>query len=55
MLVVVTRIVERSPVMNKKFIVRLSVEERAQLESLVAKGKAAAQVDPCANSAEGRL
>ena len=41
MLVVVTRIVERSPVMNKKFIVRLSVEERAQLESLVAKGKAA--------------
>ncbi len=29
--------------MNKRFIVRLSVEERAQLESLVAKGKGAAQ------------
>jgi hypothetical protein len=29
--------------MNKKFIVRLSVEERGQLESLVAKGKAAAR------------
>jgi transposase len=29
--------------MNKKFIIRLSVEERAQLESLVAKGKAAAR------------
>ena len=29
--------------MNKKFIVRLSVEERDQLESLVAKGKAAAR------------
>lgn len=29
--------------MNKKFVVRLSVEERAQLESLVAKGKAAAR------------
>ena len=28
--------------MNKKFVVRLSVEERDQLESLVAKGKAAA-------------
>jgi Homeodomain-like domain len=27
--------------MNKKFIVRLSVEERSQLEALVAKGKAA--------------
>ena len=27
--------------MNKKFVVRLSVEERDQLESLVAKGKAA--------------
>ena len=29
--------------MNKKFVVRLSVEERIQLESLVAKGKAAAR------------
>ena len=29
--------------MNKRFIVRLSLEERAQLESLVAKGKAAAR------------
>ncbi len=29
--------------MNKRFIVRLSVEERAQLESLVAKGRAAAR------------
>jgi len=29
--------------MNKRFIVRLSAEERAQLESLVAKGKAAAR------------
>jgi transposase len=29
--------------MNKKFVVRLSVVERAQLESLVAKGKAAAR------------
>jgi transposase len=29
--------------MNKRFIVRLSVEERTQLESLVAKGKAAAR------------
>ena len=29
--------------MNKKFVVRLSVEERDQLESLVAKGKAAAR------------
>ena len=27
--------------MNKKFVVDLSVEERDQLESLVAKGKAA--------------
>ena len=29
--------------MNKKFIVRLSVEERSQLDALVAKGKAAAR------------
>ncbi|MGZ3390968.1 MAG: IS630 family transposase [Isosphaeraceae bacterium] len=29
--------------MNKKFVVRLSVEERGQLESLVAKGKTAAR------------
>jgi transposase len=29
--------------MNKRFIVRLSVEERDQLESLVAKGRAAAR------------
>jgi hypothetical protein len=29
--------------MNKRFVVRLSVEERGQLESLVAKGKAAAR------------
>ena len=29
--------------MNKKFVVRLSVEERGQLESLVTKGKAAAR------------
>ncbi len=29
--------------MNKKFVVRLSVEERGHLESLVAKGKAAAR------------
>src|SRR5258708_12040474 len=29
--------------MNKKFVVRLSVEERGQLEALVAKGKAAAR------------
>jgi transposase len=28
--------------MNKKFVVRLSVEERGRLESLIAKGKAAA-------------
>ncbi len=27
--------------MNKKFIVRLSVEERARLEAIIAKGKAA--------------
>jgi len=33
----------RSPIMNKKFIVRLSVEERSQLEAIVAKGKAAAR------------
>ena len=31
--------------MNKRFVVRLSIDERDQLESLVAKGKAAAQVD----------
>ncbi len=36
-----TRILGRSPIMNKKFVVRLSVEERGQLDSLVAKGKAA--------------
>ncbi len=41
--------------MNKKFIVRLSVEERARLEAIIAKGKAAAQSDTSANSAEGRL
>jgi transposase len=29
--------------MNKKFVVRLSVEERGQLESLVTKGRAAAR------------
>jgi len=29
--------------MNKRFIVRLSAEERAQLESLIAKGKTAAR------------
>ena len=29
--------------MNKRFIVRLSAEEREQLEALVAKGKAAAR------------
>jgi hypothetical protein len=29
--------------MNKRFVVRLSVEERSRLESLVAKGKAAAR------------
>ncbi len=29
--------------MNKRFIVRLSTEEREQLEALVAKGKAAAR------------
>ena len=29
--------------MNKKFVVRLSVEERGQLESLIAKGKGAAR------------
>jgi hypothetical protein len=34
---------DRSPIMNKKFVVRLSEEERQQLESLVAKGKAAAR------------
>src|SRR5436190_4888324 len=38
-----TRILGRSPIMNKKFVVRLSAEERGQLESLVAKGKAAAR------------
>jgi transposase len=38
-----TRILGRSPIMNKKFVVRLSAEERSQLESLVAKGKAAAR------------
>ena len=29
--------------MNKRFIVRLSVEERAQLEAIIAKGKTAAR------------
>jgi hypothetical protein len=38
-----TRILGRSPIMNKQFVVRLSVEERDQLEALVAKGKAAAR------------
>jgi len=32
-----------SPTMNKKFVVRLSVEDRQQLESLIAKGKGAAR------------
>jgi hypothetical protein len=36
--VVLARNLGWSPIMNKRFIVRLSVEERAQLESLVAKG-----------------
>ena len=39
--------------MNKRFIVRLSAEERGQLETLVAKGKAAAQVDPSPRPPEG--
>ena len=38
-----TRTWIRSPTLNKKFVVRLSVEERHQLESLVAKGKGAAR------------
>jgi Homeodomain-like domain len=38
-----TRVLAQSPIMYKKFVVRLSVEERGQLESLVAKGKAAAR------------
>ncbi len=38
-----TGILGRGPIMNKKFVVRLSVEERGHLESLVAKGKAAAR------------
>ena len=38
-----TRILGRSPPMNKKFVVRLSAGERSHLESLVAKGKAAAR------------
>lgn len=42
-LAVLTRILGQSPIMNKKFVVRLSVEERARLESLLAKGKAAAR------------
>jgi hypothetical protein len=33
----------RSPIMNKKFVVRLSVEERGELEAIVAKGKVAAR------------
>jgi hypothetical protein len=33
----------QSPIMNKKFVVRLSVEERGLLETLLAKGKAAAR------------
>jgi hypothetical protein len=37
------KILGRSPIMNKRFIVRLSGEERDQLENLVAKGKAAAR------------
>ncbi len=49
-------ILGRSPIMNKRFIVRLSTEEREQLEALVAKGKAAArQVDPSPHPPEGRL
>jgi hypothetical protein len=40
---VLTPLLDRSPIMNKKFVVRLSEEERQQLESLVAKGKAAAR------------
>lgn len=38
-----TRLLAKSSIMYKKFVVRLSVEERGQLESLVAKGKAAAR------------
>ena len=38
-LVVVTRIVERSPVMKKKFIVRLSVEELASCNRLSPKAR----------------
>ena len=34
---------ERSQIVNKKFIVRLSSEERQQLESLLAEGKAVAR------------
>ncbi len=41
--------------MNKRFVVRLSVEERERLESLIAKGKAAAQIDAGPHPAEGRL
>jgi hypothetical protein len=38
-----TRLLGRSPIMNKRYVVRLSVEERSRLESLIAKGKAAAR------------
>jgi len=41
--------------MNKKFVVHLSVEERGQLESLVAKAKAAARKLTRTHPAEGRL
>jgi hypothetical protein len=36
-------LLERSPIMNKRFVVQLSPEERQQLESLVATGTAAAR------------
>jgi transposase len=38
-----TKILGRSLIMNKKFVVRLSLEERGPLDSLVTKGKAAAR------------
>ena len=51
-----SRILGRSPIMNKKFVVRLSVEERGQLEALVAKRQGGrAQVDPGAHPAQSGL
>jgi hypothetical protein len=38
-----TEVLGRSPIMNKKLVMRLSVKERGRLEALVAKGKVAAR------------